>query len=82
MATKPKGTAATVKQAGPAKVTRTPAARVASADALSVVVAERDALRQEVTSLRARVQTLVSVRAELETRLDSAVDAVHKLLGR
>lgn len=80
MATKRKEAAATAK---PARGRRpAPRAAVKAADPLGAVTAERDALRIEVAALRARIETLVSVRSELETRLESAVSAVQKLLGR
>lgn len=88
MATKRKQPGAAAK---PARGGRTPATRTAArpksqgtaaVDPLGIVTAERDALRLEVAGLRVRIDTITAVRSELEARLNNAVAAVEKLLGR
>jgi hypothetical protein len=86
MATKRKEPAAKGARGGKApsaaRAPRTATPTGITADALTTVTAERDALRKEVSQLRARVQALTAVRTELETRIDTAIGAIQKLLGR
>ena len=53
-----------------------------AADPVSALLSERDALRLELSVLRTRVDALTALRADLEARLENAVAAIQKLIGR